>query len=158
MWLLHSVVFTMAPRKKSDKDKEKEQQEKDKAEREKQEKKAAAAAQKKRKNPSPRKLSRSRQPPEEPPEERTDEEEATDVEMVSEVGSMDGSEAGTSRRDDEFPLEVDQRIADFYRAHPMYYDIGDENFKKKSLQESTLKEFADTIGYSGKCNCLGLSC
>lgn len=136
---------------------------------EKAEKAAAAAASKKRKNPSPRKVTQkaARQSAAEPPavEYESLEEEEPETDVASEVGEVgeeevEGAQGGVdvpvrSRREEDVPLEIDQRIADFYRDNPMFYDLGHELYKKTALKEAKKKAFAESIGWTGKlCTCV----
>ena len=45
-----------------------------------------------------------------------------------------------------FDMEAETKIARFYEAHPMYYDLSHVDHKNRAKKDAVLKKFADTLG------------
>ena len=94
---------------------------------------------------SPRKRAPS---PELGPQGELEEAGGTQVELreLRDISSPEDDTDSLPGSQGQLSQDVEEKIAQFYEANPMYYDLGHRDYKNRPKKNATLKEFADSIG------------
>ena len=46
-------------------------------------------------------------------------------------------------------MDIETKIAEFYEANPLFYDLGNPDYKNKQKKDHLLSKFASTIAWTG---------